>query len=128
MFDKVEAAYERIKQYVNKTPVMTSTTLNEMLSCECYFKCENFQKIGAFKFRGALNTILQLSDEDKKKGVITHSSGNHAQALALAAKIAGIKAVIVMPENAPKVKVNATRGYGAEIVVCGSKPGDREEA
>lgn len=128
MFDKVEAAYERIKQYVNKTPVMTSTTLNEKLDCECYFKCENFQKIGAFKFRGALNTILQLSDEDKKKGVITHSSGNHAQALALAAKIAGIKAVIVMPENAPQVKVNATRGYGAEIVVCGSKPGDREEA
>ncbi len=128
MFDKVEAAYERIKQYVNKTPVMTSTTLNEKLGCECYFKCENFQKIGAFKFRGALNTILQLSDEAKKKGVITHSSGNHAQALALAAKIAGIKAVIVMPENAPQVKVNATRGYGAEIVVCGSKPGDREEA
>jgi threonine dehydratase len=128
MFSKVEEAYERIKQYVNKTPVMTSTTLNEKLDCECYFKCENFQKIGAFKFRGALNTILQLSDEDKKKGVITHSSGNHAQALALAAKITGIKAVIVMPENAPQVKVNATRGYGAEIVVCGSKPGDREEA
>jgi threonine dehydratase len=128
MFDKVEAAYERIKEYVNKTPVMTSTTLNEKLDCACYFKCENFQKIGAFKFRGALNTILQLSDQEKKRGVITHSSGNHAQALALAAKIAGIKAVIVMPENAPQVKVNATRGYGAEIVVCGSKPGDREEA
>ncbi|NHJ31334.1 MAG: threonine/serine dehydratase [Asgard group archaeon] len=128
MFDEVEAAYERIKQYVNKTPVVTSSTLNEKLGCECFFKCENFQKIGAFKFRGALNTILQLSEEDKKKGVITHSSGNHAQALALAAKIAGIKAVIVMPENAPQVKVNATKGYGAEIVVCGSKPGDREEA
>lgn len=128
MFDKVEAAYERIKQYVNKTPVMTSTTLNEKLGCNCYFKCENFQKIGAFKFRGALNTILQLSEQEKKRGVITHSSGNHAQALALAAKIAGIKAVIVMPENAPQVKVNATRGYGAEMVVCGSKPGDREEA
>ena len=118
MFDKVEAAYERIKQYVNKTPVLTSSTLNEKLGCDCYFKCENFQKIGAFKFRGALNTILQLSSEDKKKGVITHSSGNHAQALALAAKIAGIKAVIVMPENAPQVKVNATKGYGAEIVFC----------
>ncbi|MBK5114536.1 MAG: threonine/serine dehydratase [Candidatus Heimdallarchaeota archaeon] len=128
MFDKVEAAYERIKQFVNKTPVMTSTTLNEKLDCECYFKCESFQKIGAFKFRGALNTILQLSKQEKERGVITHSSGNHAQALALAAKIAGIKAVIVMPENAPQVKVNATRGYGAEIIVCGSKPGDREEA
>ncbi len=128
MFDKVEAAYDRIKNYVNKTPVMTSTTLNDQLDCKCFFKCENFQKIGAFKFRGALNTVLQLSDEAKEKGVITHSSGNHAQALALAAKIVGIKAVIVMPENAPTVKVNATKGYGAEIVVCGSKPGDREEA
>ena len=97
MFDKVEAAYERIKQYVNKTPVMTSTTLNEKLGCKCYFKCENFQKIGAFKFRGALNTVLQLSEQERKRGIITHSSGNHAQALALAAKITGIKAVIVMP-------------------------------
>lgn len=128
MFDKVEAAYERIKDIVNRTPVMTSTTLNEQLNCECFFKCENFQKIGAFKFRGAVNTLLQLSKEEKERGVITHSSGNHAQALSLAAKIVGVKAVIVMPENAPKVKVAATKGYGAEIVVCGSKPGDREEA
>ncbi|NHK32117.1 MAG: pyridoxal-phosphate dependent enzyme [Asgard group archaeon] len=128
MFDKVEAAYERIKDYVNNTPVMTSSTLNQMVDATCYFKCENFQKIGAFKFRGAVNTLLQLSDEEKKRGVITHSSGNHAQALSLAAKIVGIKAVIVMPKNAPKVKVAATRGYGAEIVVCGSKPGNREEA
>jgi len=128
MFDKIEEAYDRIKKYVNKTPVMTSTTLNEKISGKCFLKCESFQKIGAFKFRGALNTLLQLSEEDKKKGVVTHSSGNHAQALALAAKIVGIKAVIVMPENAPKVKVNATKGYGAEIVVCGSKPGDREAA
>lgn len=128
MFNKVEAAYERIKGYVNKTPVMTSSTLDQMVGASCYFKCENFQKIGAFKFRGAVNTLLQLTDEEKRRGVITHSSGNHAQALSLAAKIIGIKAVIVMPENAPKVKVEATQGYGAEIVVCGSKPGDREEA
>lgn len=128
MFDKVEAAYSRIKDIVNKTPVMTSSTLDEQLNSSCYFKCENFQKIGAFKFRGALNALSMLTPAEKKKGVITHSSGNHAQALALAAKFVGVKAVIVMPENAPKVKVAATKGYGAEIVVCGSKPGDREEA
>lgn len=128
MFEKVEAAYSRIKDIVNKTPVMTSSTLNERLNSSCYFKCENFQKIGAFKFRGALNALSMLTPAEKKKGVITHSSGNHAQALALAAKFVGVKAVIVMPENAPKVKVAATKGYGAEIVVCGSKPGDREEA
>ncbi len=128
MFDKVEAAYIRIKEIVNKTPVMTSSTLNERLNSVCYFKCENFQKIGAFKFRGALNALSMLTPAEKKKGVITHSSGNHAQALALAAKFVGVKAVIVMPENAPKVKVTATKGYGAEIVVCGSKPGDREDA
>ncbi|HUU78216.1 MAG TPA: pyridoxal-phosphate dependent enzyme [candidate division Zixibacteria bacterium] len=128
MFNKVESAYNRIKDFVNKTPVMTSSTLNKKINCSCYFKCENFQKIGAFKFRGALNAVLQLSEKEKERGVITHSSGNHAQALSLAAKIAGIKAVIVMPENAPKVKVEATKSYGAEIVFCGSKPGDREQA
>jgi threonine dehydratase len=128
MFAQVEAAYERIKNYVNKTPVMTSSTLDAWLNNHCFFKCENFQKIGAFKFRGALNTLLQLSPKQKEIGVITHSSGNHAQAVALAAKITNIKAVIVMPENAPKVKVAATKGYGAEVVFCGSKPGDREEA
>ena len=79
MFDKVEAAYNRIKNYVNKTPVMTSTTLNDQLDCKCFFKCENFQKIGAFKFRGALNTLLQLSDEAKEKGVITHSCSKNCR-------------------------------------------------
>ncbi|MCF2143573.1 MAG: pyridoxal-phosphate dependent enzyme [Candidatus Heimdallarchaeota archaeon] len=128
MFEKVEAAYRRIKKYVNHTPVMTSSTLDRLLDCRCFFKCENFQKIGAFKFRGAMNTLLQLSQEERRKGVITHSSGNHAQALALAANVLGVQAVIVMPENAPKVKMAATKGYGAKIVVCGSKPGDREEA
>jgi threonine dehydratase len=128
MFKEVEEAYERIKEIVNPTPIMTSSTINEITSSECFFKCENFQKTGAFKFRGAFNTLSQLSPEQRKKGVITHSSGNHAQALALAAKLLGIKVVIVMPENASPVKVAATKGYGAEIVVCGSQPTDREKA
>jgi len=128
MFKEVEEAYERIKEIVNPTPVLTSSTINEIIGSECFFKCENFQKTGAFKFRGAFNTLSQLSSEQKKKGVITHSSGNHAQALALAAKLLGIKAVVVMPRNASPVKVAATRGYGAEIVVCGSQPTDREKA
>jgi len=128
MFKEVEEAYERIKEIVNPTPVLTSSTINEIIGSECFFKCENFQKTGAFKFRGAFNTLSQLSSEQKKKGVITHSSGNHAQALALAAKLLGIKAVVVMPRNASPVKVTATKGYGAEIVVCGSQPTDREKA
>ena len=115
----VEKAYERIKDYVNKTPVMTSRTLNGMVGGEVFLKCENFQRVGAFKPRGALNAILSLSDEEKKRGVITHSSGNHAQAVALAGKLLNIKTVIVMPENAPQVKVNATKEtYGAEVVRC----------
>ncbi|MDH5447726.1 MAG: pyridoxal-phosphate dependent enzyme [Candidatus Bathyarchaeota archaeon] len=128
MFRKVEEAYERIKGIVNKTPVMTSSTLNKITGSKCFLKCENFQKTGAFKFRGAFNALSQLSPEQKKKGVITHSSGNHAQALALAAKLLGIKAVIVMPENASLVKMAATKGYEAEIVTCGSNPTDREKA
>jgi len=127
MFKEVESAYERIKEIVNPTPVMISSTLNEITASECFLKCENFQKTGAFKFRGAFNALSQLSPKQKKKGVITHSSGNHAQALALAAKLLGVEAVVVMPENAPPVKVVATKSYGAEIVVCGSHPTDREK-
>ena len=127
MFKEVEAAYQRIKEIVNPTPVMTSSTLNKITNSECFLKCENFQKTGAFKFRGAFNALSQLSPKQKKKGVITHSSGNHAQALALAGKLLGVKVVVVMPENAPPVKVAATRGYGAEIVFCGSHPSDREK-
>ncbi len=127
MLKKVEEAYERIKRIANWTPVMTSSTLNRVTSSECFLKCENFQKTGAFKFRGAFNALSQLSPTQKKKGVITHSSGNHAQALALAAKLLGIKAVAVMPENASSVKVAATRGYGAEIVFCGTQSTDREK-
>lgn len=127
MFKEVEAAYERIKEIVEPTPVMTSSTLNKITESECFLKCENLQKTGSFKFRGAFNALSQLSPEQKRTGVITHSSGNHAQALALAAKLLDIKAVVVMPENTPPVKVAATKGYGAEIVVCGSHPTDREK-
>jgi len=127
MFKKVEEAYERIKKIVGPTPVITSATLNKTTNSKCFLKCENFQKTGTFKIRGALNALSQLSAEQRKKGVITHSSGNHAQALALAAKLQGIKAVTVMPENAPPVKVAATKGYGAEIVICGSQLTDREK-
>ncbi len=115
--DIVEA-YDRIKDAVTKTPVMTSRTVDQMAQCKVFFKCENFQRAGAFKFRGAFNAISQLTDEEKRRGVITHSSGNHAQALALASSILGVKAVVVMPRNSSKVKMEATRGYGAEVVLC----------
>jgi threonine dehydratase len=121
------AAHSRIKPFVHKTPVMKSQKLNELFNCELLFKCENFQKVGAFKFRGATNAVLSLSFEEKRKGVVTHSSGNHAAALALAARINGIKANIVMPENAPVVKKNAVAGYGAEITYCKPTLQAREE-
>ena len=127
MFKEVEAAYERLKEVVAPTPILTSSTLNKITGSECFLKCENFQKTGAFKFRGAFNALSQLSAKQKKKGVITHSSGNHAQALALAAKLLGVEAVIVMPSNAAPIKVAATKGYGAKIVFCGSHPADREK-
>ena len=111
-------AHERIRDYALWTPVMTSSTIDNMTDCQVFFKCENFQRVGAFKFRGAFNTVSQLTKEEREKGVIAHSSGNHAQALALAASLSGIKATIVMPKNSPQVKVNATRGYGAEVVFC----------
>ena len=128
MLSKVVETYNRIKDGINKTPVMKSSTLDEMLNCKCYFKLENFQKTGSFKIRGALNALTNLPPELKAKGVTTHSSGNFAQALSLASSLAKIKAVVVMPENAPKIKIAATKGYGAEVVICGSKPGDREKA
>ncbi|MFX1418940.1 MAG: pyridoxal-phosphate dependent enzyme [Promethearchaeota archaeon] len=117
-FKGIQNAYKRIESYANKTPVMTSRTLNHMTNAKIYFKCENFQKAGAFKFRGAFNTINMLSNEQKKCGVITHSSGNHAQAVALAALILGIETSIVIPKGAPKNKINATKGYHAEIEFC----------
>jgi len=111
-------AAQRIATYIHHTPVVTSKSINEIAGCELFFKCENLQKVGAFKMRGATNAVLSLTDEQRNKGVATHSSGNHAQALALAAKLTGTKAYIVMPENAPKVKVEAVKGYGAEITFC----------
>ena len=114
----IPAAAKRLAGIVNHTPIMSSRTLNEICGCDVYLKCENFQRVGAFKFRGAYNAVAQLTAVQKANGVITHSSGNHAQGLALAAKLNGVKATIVMPENAPPVKKAATAGYGAEIVTC----------
>ncbi|MHA2077440.1 MAG: threonine ammonia-lyase [Candidatus Thorarchaeota archaeon] len=114
----VRDAHERIRDRIVITPVMTSTTLDRMTECQVFLKCENFQRVGAFKFRGALNTVSLLSSAERERGVIAHSSGNHAQALALAASMEGVKSTIVMPKNSPQVKVNATRDYGAEIVFC----------
>jgi threonine dehydratase len=123
----IQAAHSRISSFVHHTPVMKSQKLNEIFNCELFFKCENFQKVGAFKFRGATNAVLSMSAEEKLKGVVTHSSGNHAAALALAAAMNGIKANIVMPENAPVVKKNAVAGYGAEITFCKPTLQAREE-
>lgn len=126
-YSDIQAAYERIKDVINRTPVMTSRTLNNLLNASAFLKCENFQRMGAFKFRGAYNAISQLSPAERTRGVIAHSSGNHAQAVALASKLLGIKAVIVMPENSPKVKVTATREtYAAEVVFCGNNVESRE--
>jgi len=117
-FKGIEEASIRIQKVVNKTPVLTSRTLNKIVDASVFLKCENFQRMGAFKFRGAYNTLSLLSPEERKKGVITHSSGNHAQAVALAASLLGIKATIVMPKGAPQIKINATKEYGAKIVLC----------
>ena len=119
--------HSRIQSYIHKTPVLTSTLINEIAGLDLYFKCENFQKMGAFKMRGAMNAVLQLSEAQKVKGVVTHSSGNFAQALSLAAKLAGIKAYIVMPSNAPQVKKDGVITYGGEIIECPPTQKDREE-
>ena len=115
-FEDIAAAHERIKLQAKRTPVLTSSTVDAHVGAKVFFKCENFQRMGAFKFRGAFNALSQLSPEQRKRGVIAFSSGNHAQAVALSGKILGVKAVIVMPHDAPKVKLDATRGYGAEVV------------
>jgi threonine dehydratase len=123
----IKSASDRISPFIHHTPVLTSKLLNNLFGCDMYFKCENFQKVGAFKFRGATNAVLLLNDTEKDRGVVTHSSGNHAAALALAARMNGIKAYIVMPENAPVVKKNAVAGYGAEITYCKPTLQSREE-
>ncbi|RLD27326.1 MAG: threonine/serine dehydratase [Bacteroidetes bacterium] len=119
--------HERIQPYIHKTPVLTSELINEICDCKVFFKCENFQKMGAFKMRGATNAILSLTEVQRNKGVVTHSSGNFAQALSLAAKKIGVKAFIVMPKNAPQVKKNAVKTYEGNIIECESNPIAREE-
>ena len=125
-FADIEKAHERIRSYIHHTPVMTSKSINKIVGAELFFKCENLQKVGAFKFRGACNSVFSLSDEEAKNGVCTHSSGNHAAALALAARIRGVPAYIVMPENAPEIKKKAVAGYGAQITFCEPTQAARE--
>ncbi len=119
--------HNRIRPYIHRTPVLTSQLINEKAGCSLFFKCENFQKMGAFKMRGAANAILSLSEEERHRGVVTHSSGNFAQAVSLAAQKLGVKAYIVMPENAPQVKKDGVKTYQGEIIECESTPQAREE-
>jgi threonine dehydratase len=124
--EDIRAAAQRIKPYIHRTPVLTNESLNEKVGAKVFLKCENFQKVGAFKFRGACNAVFSLSEEEAAGGVSTHSSGNHAQALALAASLRGIPAYIVMPNNAPAVKKAAVAGYGGIITFCEPTLADRE--
>lgn len=125
-FEDVAAAHERIRPHAVRTPVLSSAAIDERTGARVFFKCENLQNMGAFKFRGAFNALSQLSGEEKKRGVLAFSSGNHAQAVALAGRMLGIRATIVMPEDAPKVKLEGTRSHGAEIVLY-RKGEDREQ-
>ncbi|MET6596491.1 threo-3-hydroxy-L-aspartate ammonia-lyase [Citrobacter portucalensis] len=126
-YNAVAAAAERIADYANKTPVMTSRTVNEEFGAEVFFKCENFQRMGAFKFRGAMNALRQFTPQQRAAGVVTFSSGNHAQAIALSAKLLGIPATIIMPHDAPAAKVAATKGYGGKVVNYDRYTEDREK-
>lgn len=125
-FDLIREAGARINGHIHRTPVITSRSFNERAGCEVFFKCENLQRAGAFKIRGATNRILSLTPDEKRRGVAAFSSGNHAQAVALASREAGVSAVIAMPEDAPKAKVAATRAYGAKIVFYDRQKQDRE--
>lgn len=127
MFELIKAAKNRLQGYANVTPVMTSRTLNRLVGVEVYFKCENFQRVGAFKFRGAFNAISQLSNAQRSCGVITYSSGNHAQAVALVGQMLKVQTIIVMPNNAPATKRAATEEYGAEIIEYDIEKATREE-
>ncbi|MCG6187488.1 pyridoxal-phosphate dependent enzyme [Maribellus maritimus] len=118
VFSDVEKAHKIIQKYAHRTPVLTSQSINKIVGGQLFFKCENLQKVGAFKFRGACNAVFSLSEEDAQKGVATHSSGNHAAALALAAQMRGVEAHIVMPDNSPEIKKKAVSGYGAKITFC----------
>jgi len=124
--EDINRVHEAIKSFIHRTPIMSSSSINQIAGCEIYFKCENFQKIGAFKMRGASSAALALSDEERQKGIATHSSGNHAQAVALSAKLLGVPAHIIMPSNAPAIKRNATKGYGATIYTSGNTLQERQ--
>jgi threonine dehydratase len=117
-YSDIEKAHSRIESLIHRTPVFTSSGINSLIGGELYFKGENFQKVGAFKFRGACNAVFSLPEEEVKKGVVTHSSGNHGAALALAARLKGVIAHVIMPDNAPEIKKTAVAGYGAEITFC----------
>jgi threonine dehydratase len=125
-FDDIAAAAQRLAAVVHRTPVMTSRTANEQTGAELFFKCENFQRMGAFKFRGAYNALARFSPEQRKAGVVAFSSGNHAQAIALSARLLGMPATIVMPHDAPAIKIEATRGYGADVILYDRYAEDRE--
>jgi threonine dehydratase len=127
VFSDIQKAHKLIGPYIHRTPVLTCESINGITGADIYFKCENFQKAGAFKFRGACNAVFSLSEDEAMQGVGTHSSGNHAAALALAAKIRGIKSHIVMPDNAPEIKKKAVAGYGAKISFCKPTLKDRED-
>ena len=126
-YDDVVAAAGRIQGHAHRTPVLTSTTVDEELGARVFFKCENFQRMGAFKFRGAFNALSRFSPEQRRAGVVAFSSGNHAQAIALSARLLEIPATIVMPHDAPAAKVAATRGYGGQVGVYDRYTEDREE-
>jgi len=126
--DSIRAAHTRIKPYIHRTPVLKSSILNQKLGAEIFFKCENLQKVGAFKARGACNAVMSLSDDAARRGVVTHSSGNHGAALAWAAGLRGIQATIVVPNNAPRPKKLAIAAYGAKIVYCEPNVAAREAA
>ncbi len=126
-YDDIARAHERIRAVAKRTPVLTSATIDALTGAQVHFKCENFQRMGAFKFRGAYNALAQLSAQQKRNGVVAFSSGNHAQAVALSGKLLGVPATIVMPTDALKVKLDATRGYGAEVILYDAHNEDRQK-
>ena len=126
-FQRVQEAAKRLDGQANKTPVMSSRTLNELTGAEVFLKCENYQRVGAFKFRGAFNAMSRLTDDQRERGIITHSSGNHAQAAALVGRLLGIQTTVVMPNDAPVIKRDATRAYGATIVEYDPQGATREQ-
>jgi threonine dehydratase len=127
IFEMVKAAQKRLEGHAHVTPIMTSRTLNQLTGAQIFLKCENFQRMGAFKFRGAYNAMSRLTDDQKEHGVITHSSGNHAQAVALVGRLLGIKTVVVMPDDAPLIKRIATEGYGASVIEYDPEETTREK-